>query len=281
MAKRKIIKIDQEKCNGCGNCIPNCPEGAIQIIDGKARLINDMFCDGLGACLGECPVGAITIEEREAQLYDEKVVMSNIVKQGENTIKAHLKHLKDHNETKYYNQAIEYLDENGIPIPIINESNQCNSNGGCPGSKVMDFSNSKSSNSNFEDGKRSSELRQWPIQLHLVPPNGSYYQNKEVVIIADCVGYAVGDFHKDYIKGKSIAIACPKLDDGLEIYVEKIKTMIDEAKINTLTVMIMEVPCCGGLVSIAQKAMQLANRKVPLKLIKVSITGDVLDEKWI
>lgn len=277
MSKRKIISIDQELCNGCGNCVPNCPEGAIQIIDGKARLISDIFCDGLGACIGECPLGAITIVEREAEEYNEKKVMKNIIKQGENTIKAHLQHLLDHNELEYYKEAIEVLKENNIEIPKLTKENLVH---GCPGAKIIDFSD-KNKTQEDETGTRHSQLKQWPIQLHLISPLAPYYRNKDVFLIADCVAYAFADIHKEYMKNRSIAIGCPKLDSDLEIYVEKVKAMIDESKINTLTVMTMEVPCCSGLLAIAQKALQKANRKIPLKSIVVSIQGDILEEIWV
>ena len=164
MAKRKIIEIDEEKCNGCGVCIPNCPEGAIQIIDGTARLISDIFCDGLGACIGKCPQGAIETIEREAEPYDEKKTMrENIIKAGKNTIIAHLKHLKEHGETKYFAEAMEVLKEKGIEIDLDEEP--CDKTDklpcGCPGSKVMDFSDEKKEVK--ETGSRISQLRQWPI----------------------------------------------------------------------------------------------------------------------
>lgn len=143
MAKRKIIKIDEEKCNGCGLCIPNCPEGALQIIDGKVRLVSDLYCDGLGACLGYCPQGAITIEQREAQVYDEKKVMSNIVKQGKNTIIAHLKHLKEHNQNEYFNQALEYLKENAIENPLKDLPEIKPHSSSCPGTQAIDFRDKK------------------------------------------------------------------------------------------------------------------------------------------
>ena len=284
MAKRKIITIDQELCNGCGNCIPGCPEGAIQMIDSKARLISDMFCDGLGACLGECPVNAITIEEREAEEYNEKIVMANIAKQGANTIKAHLMHLEDHGETAYLKEAVEYLEENNIPVPNLKEEENFMhmQHGGCPGSKVMDFSDKKETqNQNDDGGQRPSQLKQWPVQLHLVPPTAPYYQGRDVVLIADCVGYAMGDLHKDFMKDKAIAIACPKLDSSQEVYLEKLTSMINNAKINTLTVLIMEVPCCHGLLALAQRAASQADRKIPIKSIVVSIQGDIIEENWV
>lgn len=151
---------------------------------------------------------------------------------------------------------------------------------GCPGSRTQDF-RKKEGKAGDESGKRQSQLRQWPIQLHLVSPMAPYYQKADVLLAADCVAYSVGDFHKDYLKDKSIAIACPKLDEGQEEYVEKIKSLIDDAKINTLTVMIMQVPCCGGLVAMAQQALQSAKKKIPVKSIVVSLQGDILSEEWV
>lgn len=282
MAKRKIIKIDEEKCNGCGVCIPNCPEGALQVIDGKARLISDIFCDGLGACIGHCPQGAITTEEREAEEYDEKKTMENIVKAGKNTIIAHLKHLKDHGELGYYNGALEVLKEKGIEIDLDEEKKDVSVHPprACPGARMMDFSDEKKSNID-ESGKRISQLRQWPVQLHLVPPNAPYFQGKDVLLVADCVAYSLADFHKDYLKGRSIAIACPKLDSNQDVYEEKLKALIDDAKINTLTVMTMKVPCCSGLLYLAKNASEKASRKIPIKSIIVSIKGDILKEEWV
>ena len=151
---------------------------------------------------------------------------------------------------------------------------------GCPGSKMQDF-REKVQESKEESGKRESQLKQWPIQLHLVSPMAPYYEKADVLISADCVAYTVGDFHKDYLKGKSIAIACPKLDEGQDVYAEKIKSFIDDAKINTLTVMTMQVPCCAGLVAIAEQALQSAKRKIPIKSIVVSLQGDILSEEWV
>lgn len=151
---------------------------------------------------------------------------------------------------------------------------------GCPGSRMQDFR--KKDNAQTEaTGTRPSELRQWPIQLHLVSPMAPYYQKADVLLSADCVAYTAGDFHKDYLKGKSVAIACPKLDEGQEVYVEKIQSLIDDAKINTLTVMTMQVPCCAGLVATAQQALHSAKKKIPIKSIVISLQGDVLSEEWV
>jgi len=287
--KRTIINIDESKCDGCGNCVEGCHEGALQIIDGKARLVSELFCDGLGACIGECPQGAITLEEREAQPYDEIAVMDRISSNGENTVIAHMKHLRDHNEMKYYNQAIDYIKENNLNIDLtklsqkqmFNIMEKHSGGGGCPGSKSMDFRNNGNTNTSEVSTEQPSTLNQWPVQMHLVNPGASYFQNADVLLAADCVAFSAGNFHSKYLKGKSLAIACPKLDSNMEVYVDKLTAMIDESNINTLTVMIMEVPCCGGLLKVAQMAMQKAERKIPLKLMVIGIRGDMLSEQWI
>ncbi len=277
---REVIKIDEDLCNGCAECIPACPEGAIQIIDGKARLLSDLFCDGLGACLGECPRGAISIEKRPAEEYDERAVMENVMKQGKNTVKAHLKHLKEHGEEKYLKEAINYLKEKGIENPLEESSCSSQKSSGCPGAKVMDFGGNEGVNSK-ENSDIPSQLRQWPLQLHLTPPGASYFEGADVLLSADCVAYALGNFHSKYLKGKALAIACPKLDEGLDDYEEKIKEMVDKANINTLTVLVMEVPCCRGLLKLAQNALERAERKIPLKSVVVGINGVVKKEEWI
>jgi len=283
--KRNIINIDQEKCTGCELCIPNCPEGAIQIIDGKARLVSDLLCDGLGACLGHCPEGAITIEEREAEPYDERKVMAKMIPQGPNTVRAHLEHLRDHGENELLAQAIAVLDEKGIDNPLKAEQEEQAMNqphaphGGCPGSRAMNFA-AKPTEAD-ESGKRPSQLTHWPIQLHLMSPMAPHYKGADVLLAADCTAFSLGDFHKDYLKGKTLAIACPKLDDGQDAYVQKIKALIDDAGINTLTVMIMEVPCCRGLLMMAKQAADQAERKVPIKCIVVGLQGDIVSEDWV
>lgn len=281
---RNIITIDEKKCTGCSLCIPNCPEGAIQVIDGKARLVSDLMCDGLGACLGHCPEGAITIVSREAEDYDERKVMTNIVKQGANTILAHLVHLKSHGQDEYYNQAISFLNDNNIPVPTQTKEaampdQSCS--GGCPGSKAIDLSKRPDSTTSDQSGMRPSELTQWPVQMHLINPQAPYFQGADLLLAADCTAFALGDFHKDLLKGKKVTIACPKLDDGQEEYVEKIKALIDEAKINTLTVVIMQVPCCGGLLHLAKTAAAQATRKIPIKNIVVGIQGEILKDEWV
>ncbi len=278
--KRKIIIIDEEKCNGCGLCIPNCPEGALQIIDGKARLVSDLFCDGLGACIGYCPEGAIEVEEREAEVYDEEIVMENITKQGEGVIRAHLKHLKEHNDNENFKKAMNFLKQRNIEITLEDEPKLFQHHSGCPGSRAVSFERSEMGEKS-EEGKRVSELQQWPIQLHLISPLGLHFQGRDVLLAADCVAYTAADFHKDFLKGKSLAIACPKLDSGREVYLEKVRALVDLAKINTLTVITMEVPCCMGLLQLAKEALLSAERSIPLKHIVVSIRGEVLQEEWV
>ena len=279
--KRKIIQIDEERCNGCGLCIPNCAEGALQLIEGKVRLISDLFCDGLGACIGHCPEGAIAIVEREAAPYDEEAVMrENIVPAGPETIRAHLEHLREHGETEFLRQAIAYLKANKLSNPLENggikgDSMFIHNSAGCPGARAMQFDQP-----DCRDTDRSnpipSQLRQWPIQLHLLSPTAPYLKGTDLLLAADCTAFSFGDFHRKFLQGKSLTIACPKLDTSQEIYLEKLVTIINDAEIDTITVMIMEVPCCRGLTVLAQKAVEQAHRKIPVKQIVVGIQGAVL-----
>ena len=292
--KRKIIQIDEDLCNGCGLCIPNCHEGALQIIDGKARLISDLFCDGLGACLGYCPEGAIEIIERDAEPYDEKKVMEILVTKGRNTILAHLEHLRDHKEEELLKQAIDYIKENNIDMSIEkhpdpdsyrDRDEQHASACGCPGSMARDYRAEAEkpvvAATYSEPLNTPSELRQWPVQLHLLNPQASYFKNADVVLAADCAAFAMGDFHSRYLKNKTLAIACPKLDSNQQSYLDKLVAMINESKINSLTVVRMEVPCCGGLTKMAQMAVANASRKIPIKQAIISASGVVIDEEWV
>ncbi len=275
---RKIIEIDEVKCTGCGDCVPSCHEGALQIIDGKARLISDLFCDGLGACIGHCPTGAMKIIEREAEPYNETKVMETIVKGGPNTIKAHLQHLREHEEYEFLKEAIEYLENNNIEIPKYEEE-EMKTHSGCPGSQERSFVNEAPEIN--DDSTRPSQLRQWPIQLHLVSPQAAYYRNSDLLLASDCAGFSYGDFHKDFMKDKSLAIACPKLDSNKQVYVEKLISMIEEANINSITVVVMQVPCCSGLLQIAQHAVANSQRFVPIKAVVIGINGEVLNEEWV
>jgi ferredoxin len=250
--KRDILKIDEDLCNGCGLCVPNCHEGALQVIDGKIRLVSELMCDGLGACIGHCPEGAITIETREAEPYSETRVMEQMKDKGRNTIIAR-QHVHQHGDNS----------------------------GGCPGAKMMVIEERENSNNNSNISDQPSELRQWPVQMHLVNPDAPYFRGADLILAADCVAFSMGDFHNKFLKGKSLAIACPKLDHGADVYIEKLASMIDIAKVNTITVMMMEVPCCGGLLQMVMASMANTSRKVPVKKILVGINGKILQDEWV
>lgn len=269
--KRKIIKIDEEKCTGCGLCIPDCPEGALQIIDNKARLISDLFCDGLGACIGTCPEGAISVEEREAEPYDERKVMENIVKQGENVIKAHLHHLEEHNETDLLNQAKNYLKEKGITIPEQHKEEPAHV---CPGAALRDMREKKSEPQQMA-GKLESSLRNWPVQLQLLNPRAPYLEDADLLVAADCVPFAFADFHRRFLQGKILITFCPKLDQTIENYIEKLTAIFMEKKINSISVVHMEVPCCSGTLAIIRESLKRANKVIPVSEYTISISGEI------
>jgi ferredoxin len=299
---REMVKIDEDLCDGCGNCIPNCHEGALQMIDGKARLISDLMCDGLGACIGHCPQGAISIKKREAEPYNETKVMEIMVGKGENTVVAHLQHLKEHNEMEYLKEGVRYLKDHADKLDfsveevmsrvhhakVEEEQLAC----GCPGSEARSFAPQAAAGGTVPAAggftltggappEQASELRQWPVQMHLINPAASYFRETDLVLAADCVAFSLGNFHAKWLKGKTLAIACPKLDSDMESYVEKIKGLIDDAKINTLTVMMMQVPCCGGLMQLVRMAQGQTQRNIPVKQVIVGVEGEILDEEWV
>ncbi|MDF1572647.1 MAG: 4Fe-4S binding protein [Bacteroidales bacterium] len=302
--KREIIHIDEELCDGCGECIPNCHEGALQLIDGKARLISDLMCDGLGACIGHCPQGAITMETREAEPYNETLVIQQMAAKGKNTVIAHLRHLLDHDEfdlikegvtwMKHHPDALDFKVEEiisvihpektrkeAISIAAMAPAAQP-ATGGCPGSMTREIKREEFPvQSEPARMDQSSQLKQWPVQFHLVNPAAGYFHGADLLLAADCSAYTLGNFHSTYLKGKSLVIACPKLDSNQEIYLQKLVRLIDESRINTIHVLVMEVPCCGGLLRLVQQALQMAERKVPVKATVVSIGGEVLSEDWI
>ncbi|MDD4818304.1 MAG: 4Fe-4S binding protein [Victivallaceae bacterium] len=271
--KRKIIAIDEEKCNGCGQCIPNCPEGALQVIDGKARLVSDLFCDGLGACIGECPLGAITVVEREAEPYDERKVMANIVRMGANTIAAHLRHLRSHGEFKLLESAVGYLKENQIPVPDFEPEKKLPC--GCPGSLARKLKHDMPAAADVapKAGDETTELRQWPVQLRLLNPDADYFDGADLLVAADCVAYTRGGFHGEFLRGRILAVFCPKLDANLNEYAEKLTAIFARHNIHSVTVVKMEVPCCGGTEAIVKRALEKSGRTIPLKVITVGIDG--------
>jgi len=234
---REIIRIDEEKCNGCGVCVPACAEGALQIIDGKAKLISETYCDGLGACLGECPQGAITIEERAAEEFDGEAV------------KLHLEEKK---------HTMEEL--------------PC----GCSSTTVTQFERQEVTGvAPRETTDHQSMLGHWPVQLTLVPPAAPFLQGADLVLAADCVPFAYAGFHQDFLKNHRLLVACPKLDD-FQAHLKKLTDILSHSQVKSLTVVHMEVPCCSGLVHMAKQAIQLSGKDIPLKEVTVSIKGDLM-----
>ncbi len=250
MAVREMVVIDEEKCDGCALCVPSCAEGAIQIIDGKAKLVADNLCDGLGACLGDCPQGAITIEKREADEFDEAAVEKRLEEIGR----------------KPDQPQATPAQSGGCP------SAQVQSFGGCPSSQIRSVTPA-SANAELA-GERPSELRQWPVQLHLVPPTAPFLQGADLLLAADCVPFAYADFHKNMLKDKALLIACPKLDDG-QAYIEKLTQMFAAGTIKSLTIAIMEVPCCNGLTAIVRQALANSGADIPLEIVTVGIGGSL------
>ena len=234
---RDIVFIDEEKCNGCGQCIPNCAEGAIKLINGKAKLVDDRFCDGLGACLGHCPQDAITIIKRDAPGFDEEAV------------KKHLEAAPEKVEKK------------------TKKDIAC----GCPGSMAMDLRSEKKAPGTH--GRQNPELRQWPVQLMLVSPEASYFKDSDLLVAADCVPFAYPNFHSDFLKGKSVIIGCPKLDDA-DYYVEKLTDLLKKNKIKSITLVNMEVPCCFGLQRIVEEAVQRSGKVLPIRQTVITIRGE-------
>lgn len=283
--KRKIIEIDEEKCTGCGRCIPDCPEGALQLIDGKARLVSDLSCDGLGACLGTCPEDAISVIEREAEPYSEKAVMERIALQGEAVIRAHLEHLVSHGEKDLYDQAIEYLDEHHISIPR-HSMKGCppgSSHGGrhpfagCPGSFARSIARDRRSDVQRIPAGSVSELRQWPVQLALLNPAAPYFEDADLLISADCVPFAYAGFHQDLLRDKILIIFCPKLDTDIDGYIARLADIFTRHAVRSITVAHMEVPCCSGVRYVVDEALQRSGKKIPVKEVTITIEGKVAE----
>jgi len=235
---RKIVKIDEEKCDGCGQCVPACAEGAIEVIDGKARLVSEIYCDGLGACLGECPQDAITIEERETEPFDEAAAK----------------------------EFVESL-----------EKEKSRLGRDCPGTMARELG-SEPVTADADGEPAQSELRNWPVQLKLVPPDAPYFKGANLLFVADCVPFAMADFHSKFLRGCPVVVGCAKLDDS-SFYIEKLVELLKHSELNSLTVVHMEVPCCSGLTRIAEIAETVAadaGSAVPLRDVTVSLRGEML-----
>jgi Pyruvate/2-oxoacid:ferredoxin oxidoreductase delta subunit len=243
MAVRKIIRIDEEKCDGCGDCVSSCAEGAIAVIDGKARLVSETYCDGLGACLAECPQGAISIEERDAAEYSEVAVTTHL---------AQKKIARHHLPTQGH--------------------------AGCPGSMSQQFRPAQMPAATNSAAAYLSQLGHWPVQLKLVSPGAPWLRNADILVCADCVPFAVPDFHSRYLAGKVVLVGCPKLDD-LTFYYEKLKMIFEVNQPSSITVLKMEVPCCSGIAQATIKARNEDAPGSPLEVITVGIRGDLLERQ--
>jgi len=261
MPVREIIEIDEELCNGCGVCVSACAEGAIQLIDGKARLVKDEYCDGLGACLGDCPTGAIRIIHRDAPDFNEAAVVTHLSNIGR---------APDAHQARHAHP--------GTP-PASQPHHAPHVPSGCPGSMMRQFAPAAATTTAAPATGAPSALQQWPVQLHLVPPTAPYYRDADVLLSADCAAFACGDFHARFLADHALAIACPKLDDPSG-YVDKLAAMITDGGIRSLTILMMQVPCCRGLQRFVELAMQTAGRRVPIRTVVISLEGEILiDEK--
>ena len=234
---RKIIEIDDELCDGCGECVPACAEGAIEVIDGKARVVAEKYCDGLGACMGDCPNDALRIVEREAEDFDEEAV-------------------------EVYLKEKEKDSEKTLPVA------------GCPSSQIQTFIPT-----GVKDGGTSKlahgNLSHWPVQIHLIQPHAPFLKGADLLVAADCTAFSYANFHQDYLKGKALMIGCPKLDDG-EAYIQKFTDIFNVAEIKSLTVLVMEVPCCSALPVMIQHALEAAKKEIPMEIQVISTRGEVL-----
>jgi NAD-dependent dihydropyrimidine dehydrogenase PreA subunit len=244
--KRKIIEINEELCDGCGQCIISCAEGALELVDGKVRLTSEKYCDGLGACLGGCPTGALKVIERDAEDFDEEAV------------EEHLKAVQE-------------------PVKPSAPHLAC----GCPSAAVQSFSQTVScqkANEPVSQAVAGSALSHWPVQIRLVPPNAPFLKNADLLVAADCTPVAYPNFHRDFLNGKAVMVGCPKFDDS-QAYIEKFAQIFGHASIKSVTVVVMEVPCCAGLPVIVKRGMQLAGKSVPMEQIVISARGEVLKKE--
>ena len=257
--KRQIISIDQERCDGCGMCAPSCAEGALQIVNGKARLVKESYCDGLGACLGDCPQGALTILELEADEYDEMEVLANLRQAGPAFADVHAAHSRSHAADSIPLHAV-----GGAPPSPLPEGAPA-----CPSIRVAQWEEEEPA-SVME--RQRSQLRQWPVQLHLLPARAPFFEDADLVLVADCVPFAYANFHEDFLRGNVVAVGCPKLDDA-RAYIDKVTQILQQSNVRSLKVAYMEVPCCGGLVTIAQQALANSGRSIPFESVMIAIAG--------
>ena len=252
--KRKIVQIDEERCNGCGQCVSACAEGAIEIVDGKARLVSENYCDGLAACLGECPEGAISIVEREADAFDPEAV-EHRKSSGERRAESGEKRVATPNAER---RTLDVL--------------PC----GCPSTHIQMFGNTcDATNQPASQSDISSALSHWPVQISLVPPTAPFLKGADLLVASDCTPVACPNFHRDFLKGRTVLLGCPKFDDTEE-YINKFADIFKTAGIHNVAVLIMEVPCCSKMPLIVQQAMALAKKNIPVEIVTVSARGTVV-----
>ncbi len=296
MAVRTMVHIDEDKCDGCGLCVPDCAEGALQIIDGKAKLVSDIYCDGLGACLGSCPLDAITMVEREADEYNHDAVNERLTDLGQETLPDDHDHGHGHSDHGHSAPAAEEKVEDlacGCPgtmtqsfdrpkldlSPKAPAAAPVASGGGCPGSRSQQFAKPEAiAPAAAPGGPVASRLGNWPVQIMLVPPKAPYLDGADLLIAADCAPFAYGDFHRRFMEGRTLLIGCPKLDNT-DIYVDKLTAIFRDNDIQSIGVVYMEVPCCTGLVQLAKTALEQSGKPIPTTLYRMGIKGDFVEER--
>ncbi len=257
---RQMIKIDEEKCNGCGMCVPACAEGAIQIVDGKAKVVVEKYCDGLGACLGECPQGAISFETREAEEFDEVATIQHLKDTGR-SVEAHMAHMAEHAD------GDEHTHHGRAHAGFV-----------CPSARTIDRTGECPREEQLSTLSVPSELRHWPVKLHLVNPSASFLQNADLVVVADCVPFAYGGLHPDFLRGKVVLAGCPKFDD-IAAHAAKLTEIFHRDEIRSVTVLQMEVPCCSGMAHAVEAAVSASEKNVPVDVVTISLSGQKLEDK--
>jgi len=244
---RKIIEINEELCDGCGQCVPACAEGSLEIVDGKARVVGENLCDGLGACLGECPNDALNIVEREAEEFDEAAVEAYLAAKNNSADAQH------------------------PPSPT-----------GCPSTRLQTFADLSACREGnapaVHQGRTASALAHWPVQIRLIPPTAPFLKNADLLVVADCVPLAFPALHREFLEGKAVAMGCPKFDDVQE-YIDKFAAIFRQADIRRVTTVVMEVPCCSGLPMIVKKGLEIAGKKIPMEQVIISTRGEILERR--
>lgn len=255
ISKRKMISIDEDLCNGCGECVPSCEEGALAIVDGKAKLVKEIYCDGLGACLGDCPTGALKVEVREAEDFNPDAVAEHLKEQGRS--------VPDHMPSAESLRIEEGASDGPRPF------------GGCPGSAVQSLSPCGQANTRIHNADEASALTHWPVQLRLVPPSAPFLKGADLLLTADCVPVAMPSYHSDFLNGRVVVMGCPKFDNQME-YVDKLAAILNESELNSITVMEMEVPCCSSMTAILSEAVKRSGKSVKTNRVTVSRAGKVI-----